>query len=173
MTLRASARCCAGTFRVRHQEGLGGTVLDARRMSTSTGAYGLAAPTRKKSSRKVIPRNFLGSAAVAAMVLGCAWTVYSNVFGASIYPSVNSAAFDAPVVKNSSMVAARPARPALNEVFAALPQPAPKISAPETVSPSIMFNERFAASAPQGDTLRPSERQLQATQMAEVSPVEV
>jgi hypothetical protein len=67
------------------------------------------------------------------------------------------------------MVAARPARPALNEVFAALPQPAPKISAPETVSPSIMFNERFAASAPQGDTLRPSERQLQATQMAEAS----
>jgi hypothetical protein len=138
-------------------------------MSTSTGAFGLAAHNRKKSSRKVIPQHFVGGVAVAAVVLGCAWTVYSNVFGASIYPSVNSAAFDAPVVKNSSMVAARPARPALNEVFAALPQPAPKISAPETVSPSIMFNERFAASAPQGDTLRPSERQLQATQMAEAS----
>jgi hypothetical protein len=33
-----------------------------------------------------------------------------------------------------------------------------------------MFSERFAASAPQGDTLRPSERQIPATQMAEVSP---
>jgi hypothetical protein len=139
-------------------------------MSTSTGAFGLAAHNRKKSSRKVIPQHFLGGVAVAAVVLGCAWTVYTNVFGASIYPSVNSAAFDAPVVRNSSIVAARPARPAFDEVFAALPQPAPKISSPETVSPSIMFNERFAASAPQGDTLRPSERQIQATQVAEASP---
>jgi hypothetical protein len=139
-------------------------------MSTSTGAFGLAAHNRKKSSRKVIPQHFLGGVAVAAVVLGCAWTVYSNVFGASIYPSVNSAAFDAPVVKNSTIVVARPARPTFNEVFAALPQPAPKISTPETVSPSIMFNERFAASAPQGDTLRPSERQIPATQLAEASP---
>ena len=142
-------------------------------MSKSTAAYGLAAHNRKKSSRKVIPQHLLGGVAIAAVVLGCAWTVYSNVFGAGIYPSVNSAAFDAPVVKNSSIVAERPARPAFNEIFASLPQPAPKISSPETVSPSIMFNERFAASAPQGDTLRPSERQIPTTQMAEaVVPVE-
>src|SRR6266478_7050592 len=143
MTLRASARRCAGTFRVRHQEGLGGTVLDARRMSTSTGAYGLAAPTRKKPSRKVIPRNFLGSAAVAGLVLGCAWTVYSNVFGASIYPSVNSAAFEAPVVKRPA-VAVRSTQPAFNDVFAALADPAPVISKPETVAAitPFMFNER-------------------------------
>src|SRR3954466_11283925 len=115
-------------------------------MSTSTGAFGLAAHNRKKSSRKVIPQHFLGGVAVAAVVLGCAWTVYTNVFGASIYPSVNSAAFDAPVARNSTIVAARSARPTFNEVFAALPQPASKmISAPETASPSIMFNERFAA----------------------------
>jgi outer membrane biosynthesis protein TonB len=139
-------------------------------MSTSTGAFGLAAHNRKKSSRKVIPQHFLGGVAVAAVVLGCAWTVYSNVFGAGIYPSVNSAAFDAPVVRNSTVVAARPARPAFNEIFASLPQPAPKISAPETVSPSIMFNERFAASAPQGDTLWPSERQIPLTQIAEAAP---
>lgn len=124
-------------------------------MSTSTGAFGLAAHNRKKSSRKVIPQHFFGGVAVAAVVLGCAWTVYSNVFGASIYPSVNSAAFDAPVIKNSTVVAARPA---------------PKIAAPETVSPSIMFNERFAAAAPQSDTLWPSERQIPATQLAEASP---
>ena len=120
-------------------------------MSTSTGAFGLAAHNRKKSSRKVIPQHFLGSVAVAAVVLGCAWTVYTNVFGASIYPSVNSAAFEAPVVRQSSVAAARPARPTFNEVFASLPAPAPKISAPETVPSSIMFNERFAASAPQGE----------------------
>src|SRR3954451_12571221 len=80
-------------------------VLDARRMSTSTGAFGLAAHSRKKSSRKVIPQHFLGSAAVAAVVLGCAWTVYINVFGASIYPSVNRAALEAPVVRQPSVAA--------------------------------------------------------------------
>src|SRR3982750_3604640 len=109
-------------------------------MSTSTGAFGLAAHNRKKSSRKIIPQHFLGGVAIAAVVLGCAWTVYSNVFGANIYPSVNTAAFDAPVVRNSPVVAARPARPAFNEIFAALPQPAPKVSAPETASASNMFN---------------------------------
>jgi hypothetical protein len=108
----------------------------------------------------------LGSAAVAAVVLGCAWTVYSNVFGASIYPSVNSAALEAPIVRQSSVAAVRPARPAFNEVFASLPAPAPKISAPESVPSSIMFNERFAASAPQGEAPKP----VEATQVAEASP---
>ena len=139
-------------------------------MSTSTGAFGPAAHNRRKSSRKVIPQHFLGGVAVAAVVLGCAWTVYSNVFGASIYPSVSNAVYDAPPVKNSTVVVARAARPAFNEVFAALPQPAPKVAAPESVSPSIMFNERFAASAPQGDTLFPSERQIPATQIAAAAP---
>ena len=83
-------------------------------MSTSTGAFAPAAHNRKKSSRKVLPQHFLGSVAVAAVVLGCAWTVYSNVFGASIYPSVNSAAFDVPVVSQSSVAAVRPARPTFN-----------------------------------------------------------
>jgi hypothetical protein len=140
-------------------------------MSTSTGAFGLAAHNRKKSSRKVIPQHLFGGVAVAAVVLGCAWTVYSNIFGAGIYPTVNSAAFEAPIARNSTVVASRPARPAFNEIFASLPQPAPKISSPETVSPSIMFNERFAASSPQGDTLRPSERLIQPTQMAEATPL--
>ncbi|CAN7354895.1 DUF2778 domain-containing protein [Bradyrhizobium sp. LjRoot220] len=138
-------------------------------MSTSTGAFGRAAHNRKKSSRKVIPQHFLGGVAIAAVVLGCAWTVHSNILGASIYPSVNSAGFDAPVAKHSAIVAARPARPAFNEVFATLPQSAPKISAPATVAPSIMFNERFAAAARQGE----APRAVEATQMAEASaPVE-
>src|SRR5882724_12514644 len=127
MTLRTSARCSPGIFPARNQRGVSRVVLDARRMSTSTGAFGLAAHNRKKSSRKVFPQHFLGSVAVAAVVLGCAWTVYSNVFGASIYPSVNSAALETPVVRQSSVAAIRPARPAFNEVFASLPAPAPKI----------------------------------------------
>ena len=137
-------------------------------MSTSTGAFGLAGRSRKKSSRKVLPQHLLGSAAVAAVVLGCAWTVYTNVFGAGIYPSMSSAAFDAPVVRQSSVAALRPARPTFNEVFASLPSPAPKISAPETVPSSIMFNERFAAASPQGIAPRP----IEATQVAEAAPVE-
>ena len=135
-------------------------------MSTSTGAFGVAAHNRKKSSRKVLPQHLLGSVAVAAVVLGCAWTVYSNVFGASIYPTMHNAAYEAPVVRQSSVAAVRPARPAFNEVFASLPAPAPKISAPESVPSSIMFNERFAASAPQGEAPRP----IEATQVAEAPP---
>jgi hypothetical protein len=135
-------------------------------MSTSTGAFGLAGRNRKKSSRKTLPQHFLGSAAVAAVVLGCAWTVYTNVFGASIYPSVNSAALEAPVVRQSSVAAVRPARPTFNEVFASLPAQPPKISAPASVPSSIMFNERFAASARQGDAPKP----VEATQVAEAPP---
>jgi len=126
-------------------------------MSTSTGAFGLAAHNRKRSSRKIVPRHFFGSAAIAGLVLGCAWTVYTNVLGASIYPSVNNAAFDAPVTKRPVAVATRPAAPAFNEVFASVSAPAPVLSKPETVQPSIMFNERFAAAAPQSEPSKVAE----------------
>src|SRR6266567_4681863 len=125
-------------------------------MSTSTSAFVLATPIRKKSSRKIVPRQFFGSAAVAGLVLGCAWTVYANIFAASVYPSVNSAEFDAPVVKRPVAVAARPASPSFNDVFASLTPPPPS-SKPEAVSPSIMFNERFAAAAPQGEPSKVAE----------------
>ena len=85
-------------------------------------AFGPAVHNRRKPSRKGIPQYFLGGVAVTGLVLGCAWTVYTNVFGASVYPSVNSAAFEAPVVKNPATVAARPVRPAFNEIFASLEQ---------------------------------------------------
>jgi len=134
-------------------------------MSTSRRAYGLAAHNRRKSSRKVTPQHFLGTVAVAGLVLGCAWTVYSNVFGANIYPAVNSAAFQAPLVRNSTVVAERP-RPSFNEIFASLSEQRPLISAPEPASPSLMFNERFAASAPQGEPSRAAE----ATKLADASP---
>jgi hypothetical protein len=49
-------------------------------MGTSASAYVLEAPSRKKSSKKILPQHFLGSAAVAGLVLGCAWTVYANIF---------------------------------------------------------------------------------------------
>ena len=127
-------------------------------MSTSASAYVLGAPSRKKTSRKILPQHFLGSAAVAGLVLGCAWTVYANIFAASVYPSVGNASFEAPAVKRPVAVAARPA-PAFNEVFASLtPAPAAPAKTPtktevatsEAPTPSLMFNDRFAAAAPVG-----------------------
>jgi hypothetical protein len=143
-------------------------------MGTSASAYVLGAPSRKKSSRKILPQHFLGSAAVAGLVLGCAWTVYANIFAASVYPSVGSASFEAPAVKRPVAAAARPA-PAFNEVFASLtPAPAApakseatksevaksgvvksevaksEVAKSETPAPSLMFNDRFAAASPEG-----------------------
>src|SRR5918996_3878441 len=107
-------------------------------MSKRTRAFGPAARSRGKSSRKGIPQYFLGGVAVAGLVLGCAWTVYTNVLGASIYPSVNNAGFEAPAVNNPSTVAARAVRPAFNEIFASLPQQSLVIPAPENVATSLM-----------------------------------
>lgn len=140
-------------------------------MSKRMRAFGPAVHNRRKPSRKGIPQHFLGGVAVAGLVLGCAWTVYTNVFGASVYPSVNSAAFEAPVVKNPTTVAARPVQPAFNEIFASLEQQSLVIPAPANVASSLMFNERFAASAPQGELPRSVEpRPVEATKLAEASP---
>ena len=104
-------------------------------------------------------------------MLACAWTVYTNVIGASIYPSVNSAAHEAPVVKNSTVVAARPVPPAFNEIFASLEQRPLVMPAPENVASSLMFNERFAAAGAQGEPSRAVEpRPVEATRLAEASP---
>jgi hypothetical protein len=137
-------------------------------MSTSKRACGPAARNRGKSSGSGLPHYLLGSVAVAGLVLGCAWTVYTNVFGAGIYPAVSSAAFEAPAVTSSTIVAARPVRPNFNEIFAALPDRSPLISAPENVSAALMFNERFAAASPQGEPPRP----VEATRLADAPPVD-
>jgi hypothetical protein len=134
-------------------------------------AFGPAVHNRRKPSRKGIPQYFLGSVAVTGLVLGCAWTVYTNVFGASVYPAVDRAAFEAPVVKKPTTVAARPVRPAFNEIFASLEQQSLVIPAPENVANSLMFNERFAASAPQGELPRSIASQpVETTKLAEASP---
>lgn len=134
-------------------------------------AFGPAVHNRRKPSRKGVPQHFLGGVAVAGLVLGCAWTVYTNVIGASVYPSVNSAAFEAPVIKKPTAVAARPVRPAFNEIFASLPQQSLVIPAPENVASSLMFNERFAAAAPQGEPSRSVAPQpVEAPKLAEALP---
>ena len=87
-------------------------------MSKRKRAYGPAVHNRRKPSRKIIPQYFLGSVAVAGLVLGCAWTVYTNVIGASVYPTVNSAAYEAPVVRKAPTVARSVVQPEFNEAFA-------------------------------------------------------
>src|ERR1700710_1745200 len=99
MTLRASARCIGGTgpaARIKRKSGI--VIVDAGRMSTSISAYGRAAHNRK-SSRKSIANHVLGGASVACLLLGCAWTVYANIFAASVYPQLGSTGFDVPVTR--------------------------------------------------------------------------
>ncbi len=119
-------------------------------MSISTSAFGLAAHKHRRSSRKAIPNHVFGSAAVACLVLGCAWTLHANVFGASVYPQLSSANFDSPVIRRPPF-AVRSAPSAAEAIVAALPEPAPVISAPASVPsrPLLSFDDRFAAAAPQ------------------------
>src|SRR5437762_14189842 len=99
MTLRASARCDANFLRDASR-GTIGIVLGEGRMSTSTGAFGLSA-RKRRDPRQARFHGFAGTAAVAALVLGCGWTVHTNILGASIYPSVNSSVTDAPVAERA------------------------------------------------------------------------
>jgi hypothetical protein len=145
--------CAAVTLTIgRCLEGeQGGIGLDARRMSTSTSAcYGFAAHHPRKSSGKPVSYRFFGSAAVAGLVVGCAWTVYANIFAGSVYPSLSSANFDAPVVRRPSTFAERnPVSVANNTVVV---ESAPKVSAPVIAAPAplLSFDDRFAAAAAQG-----------------------
>jgi hypothetical protein len=131
-------------------------------MSTSTSALGRTAP-RRKSSRKFIPNHILGSTAVAGLVLGCAWTVYTNIFAASVYPQLSSANYDSPVLRRPLTVASRSAAPVVENLAAALPEPAPLMSAAATAT-LLSFQDRFSAAAPQGLEPKP---QLDTPKFAE------
>ena len=126
--------------------------LDARRMSTSTVAcYSFAAPRPRRSARKASSQSFLAGAAVTALALGCAWTVYANIFAASPYPQLGSASFDEPVNRRWTSVVVHNTPPVDGSRAAQL-EPPPLISAPATVpsGPSLSFDDRFAAAAAQG-----------------------
>jgi hypothetical protein len=85
-------------------------------------------------------------------VLGSAWTVYTNVFRADVYPTLDSANFDAPLVKRQASVAAREPQAVVNDAFAALREQAPPVAQAAALAPAstLSFGDRFAASAPQG-----------------------
>jgi hypothetical protein len=104
------------------------------------------------SRKKTLSRKLFSSAAVACLIAGSGWTVYSNIFASSVYPTMGSAGYDEPVVKTQPRVALRNAADAVRDVFAALPLSASVIAKPATVAAITpnMFNERFAAAGPQG-----------------------
>jgi len=150
--MRGSTFACAGAMHIveRGLEGEhGGTSVDAGRMSFSKSAYSdFAASKARRSSRKAIAHNFLGGAAAACLVLGCAWTVYANIFAASVYPTLGNVNFDSPVIRPA--VARRAPLPA-DRVVAAFSELAPSTSAPAAAPPRplLSFDDRFAAAAPQ------------------------
>src|ERR1700733_10048859 len=59
-----------------------------------------------RSARKATSHSFFGGVAAGCLVLGCVWTVYSNVLGANIYPAVTGGNFDVAVVKRAAPVVA-------------------------------------------------------------------
>jgi hypothetical protein len=135
-------------------------------MSTSTVAcYSFASPRVRRSTRKATSQSFVAGAAVTGLVLGCAWTVYANIFAASPFPQLGSASFDEPVTRRWASVAIRRVPPIDNTRIARL-EPPPLISAPATVpsGASLSFEDRFAASAPQGVAPAP---QAETSKLAE------
>jgi hypothetical protein len=56
-------------------------------MSKSNGARNLP---HQRCKRKAARPNLVGGAAAAIAVLGCSWTLYANIFAASIYPSISA-----------------------------------------------------------------------------------
>jgi hypothetical protein len=119
-------------------------------MSTGTHAcYGFAAHQPGRSARKATSNNFFGGVAVGCLVLGCAWTVYANVFGASVYPAVTGGDFEVAVVKRPAAV-----RNALTAANSTIVMESPAVARPATVSPgpSLSFDDRFAAASPQGES---------------------
>ena len=132
-------------------------------MSTSIAAQSNAARKSNKSSRKAGSHNLLGAAAIGCLVLGAGWTVYNTIFAASMYPTVGTAGYDEPVIKRAPKVAMREAGEAVKEVFSLLPDTVQAV-APITRE---MFNERFAAAAPQGVASNAASASPPATKVAD------
>ena len=62
-------------------------------MTNSTGVR-LAAVDHRNSSRKSLSQNVFGGAALACIVLGCAWTLTANVLGTGADPAAVSASVE-------------------------------------------------------------------------------
>jgi hypothetical protein len=87
-------------------------------------------------------------------VVGCGWTIYNNVFGASIYPSVSGGNVDIAVVQRAAPAIRKRVQLADSSIIVETP---PGFTAPATIpqGPSVSFDERFAAAAPQSVAAAP------------------
>ena len=124
-----------------------------------------------------------GGAAIACLVAGCGWTVYTNIIAASMYPTLGTAGYDEPVVRHPK-VASRSITQIVNEAFALLPAPAKTVTV-AAITPEA-FNARFEASeahgvasnaasaapAPAAPKLAEAAKPAPAVRVAEARPVE-
>ena len=139
-------------------------------MSTSTRAcFEFPVPVHRISPGKAGSRGFFGSAAIACLVVGCAWTVYANVFGASVYPALSNGNFDAPMIARRPALAAR--NPPLVADNSVIVKSAPVVSRPASVGSgaSISFADRFAAAEPDSVAPAPAPKLALASPQADMS----
>lgn len=117
----------------------------------------MAAKRRGTSPGKSISTTLFGGAAVACLLIGCAFVVYTNIIAANVYPTLDSAGYDEPVLAREKSAARTSAR-AVSEAFAALHETIvmEKTDRIAPISPT-MFNERFAAASAQGVPSRAAE----------------
>jgi hypothetical protein len=156
MTLCASARCCAdGEPVVTVLSEPSWTVLGAwwvNKSKEALASVALAGQIRKKSSGKAVSHNLLGGAAIACLVLGCGWTVYTNIISASVYPTLGGSGYDEPVIVAPAAkvaIAGRSAAQAISEAFSSLPALAQRTKAATVAAITPQeFNSRFAAAEP-------------------------
>jgi len=121
----------------------------------------LAGQSRRKPPQKSALIRRLSGAAIACLVLACGWIVYTNILGASAYPTLGSIGFDGPAARLTPKMITRNTADAIAEAFAALPEQTSVAVKPATttiaaISPE-MFNDRFAAAQPQGVESRAAE----------------
>jgi len=130
-----------------------GVSLDSVGMSTSRVApVSFAAPKRRTPARTESSQIFIAGTAAAALVLGCAWTIYANVFASGPYPQLDSSSFDAHVASPPASFAARiaPVTSQIARLETPPVTPAPATPATVPAEPSLSFSDRFAASSAQG-----------------------
>jgi hypothetical protein len=106
----------------------------------STSSVALAGRHRKSSSRKARSHTLFGGAAVACLVIGSGWTVYSNIINASAYPTIGNAEYVEAVVRRPKL-AERSTVQVIHETFASLAEQRPVVAS----ITQDMFNERFSA----------------------------
>src|SRR5215469_15401799 len=82
----------------------------------STSKVALAGRYRGQSKKVNSHRIFSGVAA-ACLAIGCGWTVYANILASNVYPTLGTAGYDEPIVKQPHRIVTREAGQAVSEVF--------------------------------------------------------